>query len=490
MLFIGVVSKAYAQCDLGMSNFKIGSNVRVETPDPNFTSNKKFTIDIEFDLKYNSTDKKVYLHFFKADEYNNFFNCDNPQPPTAQNLGNTAMYEEGTSIIDLALDNSVARGATGEVVSVNLLPAYGPDPSVIITSEANAPDIEVTKTYTGSNNTDHFVIKNLVVYINNYVAGAFALQNLLWSSTENSNTVNCAACSPPVYANDPELHGTNTCKQFSFTLTSNNPDVQTVTYKAYIDYDEDGAIDAEEPLVKSSTATFSSASPYASGTQFYTNNSGVIKPLLILIEGPTLAASLIQSTEFDPGEACSILPVQFKSFSASRNKQKGEEVQLKWETAMEQNNTGFQVQRKTTGDWLNIAFIASKAPGGNTNSELAYEYVDINTNKGVSQYRLLQVDIDSKSSFSDVKSVEGSEKGKSVLIYPNPGINGKVNLVFSNQGSIKDVVVSDLAGRVVKYYQQVAHSNLTIEGLANGLYSIKIIDRSTSTIYVEKVVIK
>jgi hypothetical protein len=48
------------------------------------------------------------------------------------------------------------------------------------------------------------------------------------------------------------------------------------------------------------------------------------------------------------------LPVKFKSFTASRSKEK---VAVKWETATETNNKGFNVQRKTNGDRENIAFV-------------------------------------------------------------------------------------------------------------------------------------
>jgi hypothetical protein len=82
------------------------------------------------------------------------------------------------------------------------------------------------------------------------------------------------------------------------------------------------------------------------------------------------------------------------------------------------------------------------------------------------------------------------EQKKTVLTYPNPGVDGKVNLLFSEIGGVKEVIVSDMNGRIVKQYRQVTENNLTIEGLKSGFYTIKITDRTTAITTVEKVIIR
>lgn len=185
-----------------------------------------------------------------------------------------------------------------------------------------------------------------------------------------------------------------------------------------------------------------------------------------------------------------VTPVHFQSFTANRNKERKEQVLLKWETANEQNNRGFNVQRKISGEWKNIAFVFSLADNGNSNTTLAYEYKDLNTTNGVSQYQIQQVDYDGKTGYSEVRSIPGLKQNGVVMIYPNPGVNGKINLLFSQQNGVKDVIVNDMNGRIVKQYRQVTDNNLTIEGLLSGFYTIKITDRSTSVTTVEKVIIK
>lgn len=184
------------------------------------------------------------------------------------------------------------------------------------------------------------------------------------------------------------------------------------------------------------------------------------------------------------------LPVHFQSFNAARNKEKKEQVILKWTTATEQNNRGFNVQRKVGGQWKNIAYVFSQAENGNSNTALTYEYKDANVSNTVTQYQIQQVDYDGKTSYSDIKAVPGMEQKKSVVTYPNPGVDGKVNLLFSEIGSVKEVIVSDMNGRIVKQYRQVTENNLTIEGLQSGFYTIKITDRTTANTTVEKVIIR
>ncbi len=179
------------------------------------------------------------------------------------------------------------------------------------------------------------------------------------------------------------------------------------------------------------------------------------------------------------------LPVKFKSFTASRNKEK---VAVKWETASESNNKGFNVQRKTTGNWENIAFIFSTALNGNSNTDLSYLFSEVNNTKGLSQYRIQQVDINNKTSYSDIRSVKGEGASNKLLVYPNPSSDGKINLVFEDQ-SAKNVVVRDMSGRMIKQFKNVVN-NLPIENLETGMYSIQVTDVSTAEVSVEKVIIK
>ena len=182
-----------------------------------------------------------------------------------------------------------------------------------------------------------------------------------------------------------------------------------------------------------------------------------------------------------------ILPVTFASFNAQRNKSK---VELTWETAMEENNRGFHVQRNIDGTWKNIGFVFSQATGGNSTSTLSYSFNDVNSSRGITQYRLLQVDNDNKGRYSEVRSVRAENQLSKIMVYPNPSNTGNVSMMFDEASSVRDVIVSDVAGRVVKQYRNVNSNSLTIENLVDGYYTIQITNRTTAATTVEKVIIK
>jgi len=187
---------------------------------------------------------------------------------------------------------------------------------------------------------------------------------------------------------------------------------------------------------------------------------------------------------------CAPLPVTLKSFEARRTSK--EKVALNWITSSESNNSGFDVQRKDgNGEWKTVSFVMSQARNGNSDNNLSYQYIDNNSTSGISQYRLRQVDIDRRATLSEVRSVRGEEMaGNKVNVFPNPSQDGKVNLLFEDKNTSRNITVSDMTGRIIKQYRAIRDNSLTIEGLENGMYNIHITDMSTSATNVEKVIIK
>ena len=184
----------------------------------------------------------------------------------------------------------------------------------------------------------------------------------------------------------------------------------------------------------------------------------------------------------------STLPVSFKSFTAVRGNT--QTVALKWETAFEQNNRGFYVQRNMNGEWKDIAFVFSRAEGGNSSEILSYSYNDLNNLRTATYYRILQVDLDGKGRFSETRIVRGEEQQDKLMLFPNPGTNGKINVLFGDETSAKDVTVYDANGRVVKSYRNVLSNSLTIDNLKAGIYNVQVKNNSTQAISSDKFIIK
>jgi hypothetical protein len=189
---------------------------------------------------------------------------------------------------------------------------------------------------------------------------------------------------------------------------------------------------------------------------------------------------------FNDAAACALLPVDFKSFIATRNHAN---VLLKWETATEIKNSGFAVERNVKGNWEQIAFVPTQAAGGNSYDALTYTFNDLNATKGITQYRLRQVGMDAKSKYSEIRSVRGDGQPGKVTVYPNPTSDGRVNIVFEESNIARDIMVIDMSGRTVKQLKGTNSNNVTIDNLTSGMYSLQIVVPSTGEQTIQKIVV-
>jgi len=112
-----------------------------------------------------------------------------------------------------------------------------------------------------------------------------------------------------------------------------------------------------------------------------------------------------------------IIPVELTSFTADVI---NSIIELRWKTATEINNSGFQVEKRTeNSDWNNIAFV----PGFGTSTEThSYSYSDQSVVSGNYSYRLKQIDYDGSFEYSKIVEVEVESPTRFSLSqnYPNP----------------------------------------------------------------------
>ena len=114
------------------------------------------------------------------------------------------------------------------------------------------------------------------------------------------------------------------------------------------------------------------------------------------------------------------LPVELARFEATRPAGQPR-VLLSWATASEKNNAGFEVQRLDEGQtsFRRVGFVAGRGTGS---AATEYTFPDANDFRGLSYYRLRQLDHDGTESFSPVRVVAGLTGGApfSLAAYPNP----------------------------------------------------------------------
>ncbi|WP_187260821.1 T9SS type A sorting domain-containing protein [Pontibacter beigongshangensis] len=163
------------------------------------------------------------------------------------------------------------------------------------------------------------------------------------------------------------------------------------------------------------------------------------------------------------------LPVELTSFTARRA---GQQVELRWETAMEKNNRHFEVQRSSNGqDFNTISLIPGK---GNTTMATPYAATDPNPLRLTAYYRLKQVDLDGAYSFSSVLAVEPAPGESPLRLHPNP-TRSFLHITIGAGEQFEHLEISDMMGQVVlrKTLSTVPGSALEpldVSSLANGGY--------------------
>ena len=141
-----------------------------------------------------------------------------------------------------------------------------------------------------------------------------------------------------------------------------------------------------------------------------------------------------------------VVPVELTSFTANTS---GSTVSLKWNTATELNNSGFEVQRKSSNsEWSNIGFVAGF---GTTTEPKTYSYTDDKITSGNFSYRLKQVDFDGSYEYSNEINVDVTGPAQYSLDqnYPNP-FNPSTLIKYSvAQDGFVNVSIFNLLGEKV-----------------------------------------
>jgi len=148
-----------------------------------------------------------------------------------------------------------------------------------------------------------------------------------------------------------------------------------------------------------------------------------------------------------------VKPVEFSAFSVSNQPgTMANAVLLKWETATETNNLGFEIERAYESAPEQYETIGFLDGAGTTSEPQTYSYTDNDANAaGLYYYRLKQIDTDGTYAYSDTRefTVEMPTEYSLKQNYPNP-FNPSTEIVFQ---LIKEthvtITVYDILGREV-----------------------------------------
>lgn len=143
------------------------------------------------------------------------------------------------------------------------------------------------------------------------------------------------------------------------------------------------------------------------------------------------------------------LPVTLINFTAKKS---GKTNLLRWSTTSEVNNSGFEIERSFDArNFDKIGFLDGKGESKNLET---YQFVDENP-YSVSYYRLKQIDVDGKSTYSRIVQVHSAEQA--LKLYPNPA---KDIFTIESKGGAKSIDIYNLNG--TKLFEKPALSSQKI----------------------------
>ena len=109
---------------------------------------------------------------------------------------------------------------------------------------------------------------------------------------------------------------------------------------------------------------------------------------------------------------------------------------------------------------------------GNSSSQRSYQLTHANPVTGNNYYRILQIDLNGKSSYSDTRMVKYTNPLASIQVYPNPALANSSVQVQSNEVQLLRLFNS--SGQMV--WQQQVYAGLVkiaLQPFAKGVYYLK-----------------
>lgn len=500
-VFFALVSfnEVKAQCGVGQQIIVVKQVV------PDGPNNCQVTVDIIFDLENNAGNKYVFIHAFKLADYPGYFeivkpgSCQtptnpNPNQPTAPPpmRGTNAQGNLDAALLNIGFNNDV--GTAGYLSYITSL-QYAPDPGTPMTLGTGL----VEKTVSPVAGFSRYTMRNVVVNTGQECGTPLTVKADLWSSQASSITVaHCWRCNFTYLFNEPIITGIANCsnpRTVDFQLATSSAVALSGDYNFYVDNSPFGSFGIEDTqAAPDATGTFTGL---VSGTTLFFNSIGYIgnnvaseSPKSIWIEAivNSPAGTQTNSTVKLITNGCGTLPVSLKNFNAS---QRSGKALLTWETDLESNNDGFEIERRSAGNsqYEKIGFVDSKAPNG-TGAAYSYSFDDnLTLPKGVTYYRLRQVDLDGRATYSEVKAVRAGNSQLVISIYPNPN-RGTANVAIPESAGKMDVSLDDYTGKSIQRWNGINVRNLQINNMKPGIYMLRINLRETGEIITERIVVQ
>jgi PKD repeat protein len=240
-----------------------------------------------------------------------------------------------------------------------------------------------------------------------------------------------------------------------YTVTVNVGDSASTTYNLinfYIDYNNDGDFEDQYEKVYSSdsigyigTVSFDFTTPASIPINQFLRARIIAKDFLLMPDDACHNPSAGQIEDYAVYFILSTpLPVTLLNFDGYHAN--GKNV-LTWKTANEQNNSHFEIE--TSKDGRNFYQIG-RVEGKNIPSSVSdYTFTDQLPATGINYYRLKQMDMDGRSTYSKIISVTVNDMQRTFTVYPNPAKN-KITIDFAEPSLHTSIELFAADGKLVK----------------------------------------
>lgn len=179
------------------------------------------------------------------------------------------------------------------------------------------------------------------------------------------------------------------------------------------------------------------------------------------------------------GFASGVLPVKFYSFEAKKN---NTAIDLIWKTSSEFQNRHFIVEHSQYG--LNWDELATVNPSSSTSEIKSYSYTHNSPNSGINLYRIKQVDIDDKITYSAIQAINLEKNKQLISVYPNPS-NGQVYINWSTADNLSTSIlkITDMGGQIV--FQKIIAANNNYTSISTNQFKpgVYVITISNGTVF-------
>lgn len=139
-----------------------------------------------------------------------------------------------------------------------------------------------------------------------------------------------------------------------------------------------------------------------------------------------------------------ITPIALKEFKAN---DADCQVALSWKTEQESNMASYEIERKMNeSDFVRIGSVKAK---DRSVSENDYFFTDNYIQDAHYEYRLNMVDLDGRSAYSDITSINMRCNDQHLDLFPNPSNGGTTLQIKTGVNETVVIKVTDLSGRII-----------------------------------------